>query len=117
MVFPKALLWSLVMVMGTAGAAAGEPEVKFNSEEFTKYERSRETFRNLANKIKSNPDYGTADHRPELKPLPIRYPATGNDDLTIDVLALSGSSEDPTSVACMADTTGGFFRDRKPIPW
>jgi hypothetical protein len=82
MAFPKALLWSLLIVMGAASATAGEPEVVFD------YATSRQIFRDLANEIKSNPNYGSPDKGPFLEGLPIRYPEVGDDDLTIDALVI-----------------------------
>lgn len=82
MAFPKALLWSLLIVMGAASATAGEPEVVFD------YATSRQIFRDLGNEIKSNPNYGSPDKGPFLEGLPIRYPEVGDDDLTIDALVI-----------------------------
>jgi len=61
---------------------AREPQVYFN------YETSRQVFRELANEVISNQNYGSPENRPSLEKIKVEYPGSENNDLTIDALII-----------------------------
>jgi Protein of unknown function (DUF2817) len=73
---------SILLAVSAVPAAEHEPKVE------TDYETSRQIFRELANEIKDNPNYGTPDSRPHLETLKVEYPGKPDEDITIDALII-----------------------------
>ena len=72
----------MLLAFAAASTEAREPQAYFD------YDTSRQVFRDLANEVIANQNYGSPENRPNLKTLKVEYSGRGNDDLTIDTLII-----------------------------